>query len=102
MRQKGCGEKAGVTEFLNDRLLLPNSLSNSIRGTKPHRGYFSLSPPLPGFSPTKAGDPAHLPERWINTQHIIALFAVLGVHSDHLYPVHNNNLELMVNLLENT
>ena len=80
-----AGGKAGVTEFLNDRLLLPNSLSNSIRGTKPHRGYFSLSPPLPGFSPTKAGDPAHLPERWINTQHITALFAVLGVHSDHLY-----------------
>ena len=37
MRQKGCRGKAWVTEFLNDRLLLPNYLSNSIRGIKPHR-----------------------------------------------------------------
>lgn len=79
------GEKAWVTEFLNDTLLLPDSLSNSIRGIKPHRGYFSLSPPFPGFSPTKAGDPAHLPGHCINTEHFTALFAVPGVHSDHLY-----------------
>lgn len=84
-RQKGCREEAWVTKFLNDRRLLPISLSNSIRGIKPYRGYFGLSPPFPGFSPTKPGDPAHSPGHCINTQHITALFAVLGVHSDHLY-----------------
>lgn len=86
MRQTGCGGKRPESQsFWMTNSSYPILCQTALEESNHIEDISVYHLPFLASLPRRLETPAHLPGHCINTEHFTALFAVPGVHSDHLY-----------------